>query len=295
MNIVHPLKIASRYNRFINLTFRNFSRESIFSSQKSSIKLLKSKFAHQFKVHKNSISVNLPLKGSAARAETASTTQGLNKLQAQELILRLNSEERTLLYSALQEYQSKLIKDEYQGQLAASRWRSKFGRPSKLPRLGDVDPTGSYCLLPEDWLMKKCVESVPPPSMNNLINIAIANAIPFIGFGFLDNFFMILFGDQIDFYLGSSFCLSTMAAAALGNTFSDVLGLGSAYYVERLATRIGYTPPKLSPIQMEMPISRHSANIGRVIGVTLGCLLGMFPLIFTEHKKKEKIAVVAPI
>ena len=41
------------------------------------------------------------------------------------------------------------------GQLAASRWRSKFGRPSKLPRLGDVDPTGSYCPVPEDWLMKK--------------------------------------------------------------------------------------------------------------------------------------------
>jgi hypothetical protein len=41
------------------------------------------------------------------------------------------------------------------GQLAASRWRSKFGRPSKLPRLGDVDPTGSYCPVPEDWLKKK--------------------------------------------------------------------------------------------------------------------------------------------
>lgn len=43
-----------------------------------------------------------------------------------------------------------------EGQLAASRWRSKFGRPSKVPRLGDVDPTGSYCLLPEDWLKRKC-------------------------------------------------------------------------------------------------------------------------------------------
>lgn len=41
------------------------------------------------------------------------------------------------------------------GQLAASRWRSKYGRPAKLPKLGDVDPTGSYCALPEDWLMKK--------------------------------------------------------------------------------------------------------------------------------------------
>lgn len=41
------------------------------------------------------------------------------------------------------------------GQLAATRWRSKFGRPSKLPTLGDVDPTGSYCHLPDDWLKKK--------------------------------------------------------------------------------------------------------------------------------------------
>lgn len=41
------------------------------------------------------------------------------------------------------------------GQLAAFRWRSKFGRPSKVPSLGDVDPTGSYCAVPDDWLLRK--------------------------------------------------------------------------------------------------------------------------------------------
>lgn len=42
------------------------------------------------------------------------------------------------------------------GQLAATVWRSRFGRPAKLkPALGDVDPTGSYCAVPEDWLQKK--------------------------------------------------------------------------------------------------------------------------------------------
>lgn len=41
------------------------------------------------------------------------------------------------------------------GQLAGFRWRSKFGRPSKVPELGDVDPTGSYCPLPEEWILKK--------------------------------------------------------------------------------------------------------------------------------------------
>lgn len=75
-----------------------------------------------------------------------------------------------------------------------------------------------------------------------------------------------------------------MAAAALGNTISDILGIGSAFYVERLANRIGYSPPKLSPIQMEMPCSRNSANLGRVLGVTLGCILGMCPLLFLNKK-----------
>lgn len=49
----------------------------------------------------------------------------------------------------------KLIYSTEIGQLAATSWRSKFGRPSKLPTLGDVDPTGTYCHLTEDWLKKK--------------------------------------------------------------------------------------------------------------------------------------------
>ncbi|KAK9693617.1 Sugar efflux transporter for intercellular exchange [Popillia japonica] len=107
-------------------------------------------------VHTNrNFSIDSIREGSAARAETTSTTHGLSKLQAQELILRLTDEERNVLINALQEYHSKMVKEEYEGQLAASRWRSKFGRPSKLPTLGDVDPTGSYCPLPEDWLEQK--------------------------------------------------------------------------------------------------------------------------------------------
>jgi hypothetical protein len=239
-------------------------------------------------IRNRNFSINYLLSGSAGRAETTSTTQGLSKLQAQELVLRLNGEERNILISALQEYQSKLVKDEYEGQLAASRWRSKFGRPSKLPRLGDVDPTGSYCPVPEDWLKKKWAESVPRPSNRNLVDMAIANSIPFIGFGFLDNFFMLIFGDYIDLYLGSYFCLTTMAAAALGNTFSDVLGIGTAFYVERLANRIGFSPPRLSPMQMDMTCSRNAANFGRVLGVTLGCILGMFPLLFRKPKDDDE-------
>nr|CAD7392290.1 unnamed protein product [Timema cristinae] len=94
----------------------------------------------------------------------------------------------------------------------------------------------------------------------------------------------VLQGDYIEYSIGTVVVISTMAAAALGNTISDILGLGSAWYVERMAIRVGMKPPKLSPIQLDMPISRRFANLGRVLGVTIGCLLGMLPLLFLNKK-----------
>ncbi|KAJ8979512.1 hypothetical protein NQ317_015690 [Molorchus minor] len=83
---------------------------------------------------KNSLSVNSTCKicvnsvalGTAGHAETTSTTQGLSKLQAQELILRLTGEERNILTIALQEYQSKLIKEEYEAKEIYNAECSKY-------------------------------------------------------------------------------------------------------------------------------------------------------------------------
>ncbi|KXJ78458.1 hypothetical protein RP20_CCG004684 [Aedes albopictus] len=94
-------------------------------------------------------------------------------------------------------------------------------------------------------------------------------------------------GDYIEHTLGLFMCISTMAAAALGNTISDVIGIGSAFYVEKLAEMSGVKPPKLTPIQLEMKSSRRAANMGRVIGITIGCLLGMCPLMFMENEPKD--------
>lgn len=55
--------------------------------------------------------------------------------------------------------------------------------------------------------------------------------------------------------------LSTMAAAALGNTFSDLLGIGSAYYVEQAAAKFGVKPPPLSPVQLAMSTCRMASNL----------------------------------
>ena len=83
--------------------------------------------------------------------------------------------------------------------------------------------------------------------------VALASAVPFIGFGFMDNAIMIMAGprrptalaarqqpaarramsapdaragDLIEFQLGTLLSVSTMGAAAIGNLISDVAGVG---------------------------------------------------------------------
>lgn len=92
------------------------------------------------------------------------------------------------------------------------------------------------------------------------IAVFFVNAVPFLGFGFLDNFIMISAGDYIEHMFGFVFCLSTMAAAGLGNTISDVVGIGSAHYIERGCEILGLRPPKLSTVQMQMKSSRNYAS-----------------------------------
>ena len=61
---------------------------------------------------------------------------------------------------------------------------------------------------------------------------------------------MILAGDLIETQIGATMHLSVMACAALGNTISDVCGIGLAGYVEVLALRMGLPVPDLSQAQL---------------------------------------------
>ncbi|XP_051465902.1 transmembrane protein 65 isoform X4 [Apus apus] len=132
---------------------------------------------------------------------------------------------------------------------------------------------------------------VAPPSPGQLRHVFVHNALPFVGFGFLDNAIMIAAGTQIELSIGVVLGISTMAAAALGNLVSDLAGLGLAGYVEALASRLGLSIPDLTPKQADMWQTRLSAHLGKAIGVTIGCILGMFPLLFfgdEEEKLEEK-------
>ena len=129
---------------------------------------------------------------------------------------------------------------------------------------------------------------VEPPNFPQLKRVFLHQALPFIGFGFLDNLIMIVAGDYIDTTIGVTLGISTMAAAGLGNALSDIAGIGSAWYVEKMATKIGVEEPKMSLTQAQMTRTRWSVQLGRIVGITIGCLLGMVPLLWLPTKSKEK-------
>ena len=64
-----------------------------------------------------------------------------------------------------------------------------------------------------------------------------------------------------------------MAAAALGNTISDLAGIGSGFYVENLAAKSGVKPPDLTQEQLEMNSSRWCANIVSFILIYYFCFV----------------------
>jgi hypothetical protein len=124
-------------------------------------------------------------------------------------------------------------------------------------------------------------------SMQELKYVALQQGLPFIGFGFVDNAIMIIAGDYIDLKLGVSLGISSMAAAGIGNTISDIAGLGLGGVVEDFCARLGLPTPSLTPEQMMLKETRVAKTVGSSIGVTIGCLLGMLPLLFMETRSSH--------
>ncbi|XP_043947124.1 uncharacterized protein LOC108031632 isoform X2 [Drosophila biarmipes] len=179
--------------------------------------------------------------------------------RAMDLLCNLDEKERSNLRFALDKIDADKEKKLYESQLAVGSWRTRFGRLSNKTELGHVI-AGTFCTVPDDWLRKKMVESAAPPSAPQLYSIFFVNAVPFVAFGFLDNFIMIMAGEYIEYYLGHVITLSTMAAAGLGNTISDILGITMATYVENGCQILGLKQPKLTPAQFELKSSKRSSS-----------------------------------
>ncbi|KFD58854.1 hypothetical protein M514_00017 [Trichuris suis] len=113
-----------------------------------------------------------------------------------------------------------------------------------------------------------------------LRSLFVANCLPFIGFGIFDNVIMIVAGEYIDNEVGTLLGISTMAAAAIGNLISDIGGIGIGNYIELLVSKLGLTAPLLSAKQLRTKRVRWTINMGRIVGIVIGCFIGMFPLLF---------------
>ena len=150
-------------------------------------------------------------------------------------------------------------------------------------------------------------EPAQPPQPWQLRRLALLSGLPMIGFGFMvstprprvvvelytrcsngkplfsqDNFIMLLAGDFIDATLCCTFSLSTMFAAGVGNIFSDVVGLAAAGPIELLLKRLGISGHHLSPAHLQMWSVVTCKYAGSAIGMVIGCLMGMCPLLFPE-------------
>jgi hypothetical protein len=125
-----------------------------------------------------------------------------------------------------------------------------------------------------------------PPTRNQLIRLCAVSAVPFIGFGIADNAIMILAGDAIDETFGAALGMSTLAAAGFGNLCSDVVGVGAGDAIERACHRLGLREPPLSTVQNAMGVTRRTRTFASVIGISIGCLIGMAPLLFMTDRKK---------
>ena len=68
---------------------------------------------------------------------------------------------------------------------------------------------------------------------------------------------------------------------------SDIVGMGATGAIERWATKLGVPNPGLSAAQRQLPKVKQVGLLGAVLGISLGCLLGMAPLLFIDAEEKE--------
>ena len=142
-------------------------------------------------------------------------------------------------------------------------------------------------------LLSSPSKAVQEPTKRELYIVALHQSIPFIGFGIMDNSVLILAGEAIDIELGAVLNISTMCAAAIGNIIADLCGVAFgtvfATYLERLTRgRLTLPPiPQLTYAQRELQSVKIYGQLGVCAGLTLGCIIGMFPLLFFSAEKKE--------
>ncbi|CAG9482565.1 unnamed protein product [Plasmodium vivax] len=123
--------------------------------------------------------------------------------------------------------------------------------------------------------------------IKKVLNIIFCSSIPMIGFGFMDQFIMIRLGDIFDASIGVSFGISTLCAASFGQLCSDTFGIFFGYVLNYLLQTYKVIQP--AKFDVKNKVYQHCTLVGSVLGILLGCALGMLQLIFIDTTKSERL------
>jgi hypothetical protein len=166
------------------------------------------------------------------------------------------------------------------GEHAAQEWASKLSPEARKEVAGLMQGGGEG---------SAATITVPEPGKRDLQLVALQNGIPFIGFGIMDNAILILAGDAIDTSLGVVLGISTMCAAAIGNIISDVAGIMLGTVIEEYCGKLGLPIPQITAAQRQLRSVRFANQFGCAVGIVVGCIIGMFPLLLIDSNKIHKL------
>ena len=151
------------------------------------------------------------------------------------------------------------------------------------------------------WVQRACqfrqktalAGNVSPPSSRQLYTHFFVSAVPFIGFGFMDNTIMIHAGNAIDCSIGVALGLSTLSAAAIGQIVANGMSIAFGGYVEALARAAGLPRPDFSCAQRSLPRVRHVGLLGNLFGVVVGATLGLVNLLMIDTSRSTNLKLEA--
>eukprot|EP00949_MAST-11_sp_MAST-11-sp1_P004479 g4479.t1 len=123
---------------------------------------------------------------------------------------------------------------------------------------------------------------VTEPTRTQLRRAAVQAGVPFIAFGFLDNFIMLMAGNEIEARLGAVMGVSALACAGLGNLISDVAGIKAGGLIESFATKMGLPDPGFTKEQLSLGKVKRVMTFSTAFGIAIGCVLGMCPLLWMD-------------
>tara|TARA_R110002110_G_scaffold182769_4_gene389220 strand:+ start:659 stop:1495 length:837 start_codon:yes stop_codon:yes gene_type:complete len=141
------------------------------------------------------------------------------------------------------------------------------------------------------------VEKVMPPKVKDWLMRFVSKFIGAFVFGFIDNFIMVIAGGHIDAQFGGvagamvGTAGAPMLAAGFGNTVSDAVGELASNTIEGAMDKMGLDPEAVTDEEVAAgPMwMRFLDKQASVIGIVVGCLVGLFPLFLEEQNIETPI------